>query len=259
VQSLSVKHILAASRLLRDTLAATTSMTIVERALELIPTPSRIGLGSGRAAQRFVTALGEAVRKGRLHIEAVPTSEETAELARHEGIPLVSLAEGGTLDLTVDGADEVDPHLDLIKGYGGALVREKIVAASSRRLIILVGEEKLVGQLGSRGKLPVEVVPFAVPYCEKRLEELGCRPILRRNDVQPLVTDNGNNILDCQIGPIGDALRLEADIRAIPGVVGIGLFLGMANIVLVGERDTFRLIEEKHQSSPSPLGGEGLG
>ena len=106
----------------------------------------------------------------------MPTSEETARVATQEGIPLVSLDEAGELTLTVDGADEVDPNLDLIKGYGRALVREKIVAASSRRLVILVGEEKLVPRLGARGQLPVEVVPFAVPLCERRLAELGCGP-----------------------------------------------------------------------------------
>jgi ribose 5-phosphate isomerase A len=144
----------------------------------------------------------------------------------------------------VDGADEVDPNLDLIKGYGRAMVREKIVAASSRRLIILVGEEKLVPRLGTRGKLPVEVTPFALPLCERRLTELGCRPVADRRDGSLFVTDNGNHILDCQVDPIADALKLESDIRAIPGVVGTGLFLGMADTVLVGDRSDFRMIKE---------------
>jgi ribose 5-phosphate isomerase A len=222
-------------------------MTIDERALELVPNGSRIGLGSGRAAQAFVKALGERLRNGSLQVHGVPTSEDTARLARQESIPLLTLAEAGTLDLTVDGADEVDPNLDLIKGYGRALVREKIVAASSSKLIILVGDEKLVPRLGTRGKLPVEVTPFALPLCERRLGELGCRPVPchRGNDL--FVTDNGNHILDCQIDPIPDAHRLEMDIRAIPGVVGTGLFLGMANTVLVGDRENFRLIEEKRR------------
>ena len=222
-------------------------MTIVERALELVPNGSRIGLGSGRAAQAFVKALGELLRKGSFRVHGVPTSEETARLARQEDIPLQTLAEAGILDLTVDGADEVDGNLDLIKGYGRALVREKIVAASSRRLVILVGDEKLVPQLGTHGKLPVEVTPFALPLCERRLGELGCRPVpyCQGNDL--FVTDNGNHILDCQIEPIPDAPRLEMHISAIPGVVGTGLFLGMAETVLVGERDTFRLIEERRR------------
>jgi ribose 5-phosphate isomerase A len=159
----------------------------------------------------------------------------------------VTLAEAGTLDLSVDGADEVDPHLDLIKGYGRALVREKIVAASSRRLIILIGDEKLVPQLGARGKLPVEVIPFALPLCERRLRELGCEPVPYRQGDELFVTDNGNHILDCRIGPIADPARLESDMRAIPGVVGTGLFLGMADTVLVGERESFRLIEERQR------------
>ena len=163
------EHVVAAAREQLDWRSEEALMTIVERALELVPNGSRIGLGSGRAAQAFVKALGERVRSGSLRVHGVPTSEETASLARQEGIPLLTLAEAGILDLTVDGADEVDPNLDLIKGYGRALVREKIVAASSRRLVILVGEEKLVPQLGTRGKLPVEVTPFALPLCERRL------------------------------------------------------------------------------------------
>jgi ribose 5-phosphate isomerase A len=223
--------------------------TIAERALELVPNDSRIGLGSGRAAQAFVRALGEHIRQGRLQVQGVPTSEETANLARQEGIPLLTLAEAGILAMTVDGADEVDPNLDMIKGYGRALVREKIVAASSRRLIILVGDEKLVSKLGARGKLPVEVIPFALPLCERRLGELGCRPVPYQQGNSLFVTDNGNHILDCQIEPIVDAPKLEMDIRAIPGVVGTGLFLGMADIVLVGDRENFRLIEEKRRGT----------
>jgi ribose 5-phosphate isomerase A len=222
-------------------------MTIVERALELVPNGARIGLGSGRASQLFVRALGERLRTGGLRVCGVPTSEETAKLAREQGIPLLTLAEAGTLDLTVDGADEVDPGLDLIKGYGRAMVREKIVAASSAQLIILVGEEKLVPRLGTRGKLPVEVLPFALSLCERRLGKLGCQPIPCAHGGELFVTDNGNHILDCQIDPIADAAQLELAIRAIPGVVGTGLFLEMADIVLVGDRSEFRLIEERRR------------
>jgi ribose 5-phosphate isomerase A len=222
-------------------------MTIVERALELVPDGARIGLGSGHAAQAFVKALGERVKSGHLHVQGVPTSQETASLCLAEGIPLLTLAQSGILDLTVDGADEVDPNLGLIKGYGRALVREKIVAASSRRLIILVGTEKLVPQLGSHGKLPVEVTPFALPLCERRLRELGCQPIPFLHGASLFVTDNGNHILDCQIGPIADAPQLELNMRAIPGLVGTGLFLGMADTILVGDTHDFRLIEERRR------------
>ena len=219
-------------------------MTIIDRVLELIPNQALLGLGSGRASQAFVRALGAALRAGKLQVKGVPTSEETADLAHEEGIPLVNLAEAGTLDMCIDGADEVAPDLDLIKGYGRALVREKVVAASSRFLIILVGKEKLVPRLGARGKLPVEVVPFALSLCEARLRKLGHRPVPYRKGGSLFITDNGNHILDCEIGPIADAAKLEREILDIPGVVDTGLFLGMASRVLVGETDSFRLIEE---------------
>lgn len=219
-------------------------MTIYERALELVPDGTAIGLGSGRAAWAFVRLLGDRVRSGQIRARGVPTSLETARLAGEYGVPLTNLDDAGTLAITVDGADEVDPDRNLVKGYGRAMIREKIVAASSRRLVILVGKEKLVPQLGSRGRIPVEVVPFAVPLCQRRLAELGLQPVRWERDGQSGVTDNGNHILDCGTGPISDARRLEAAIREIPGVVGTGLFLGMADSVLVGDSNDFRLIEE---------------
>ena len=229
-------------------------MTIVERALELVPNHARIGLGSGRAAQAFIRALGDRVRSGDLHVHGVPTSEETAGLSRQVGIPLMTLAEAGELDLVIDGADEVDPRLDLIKGYGRALVREKIVAVSSRRLIILVGEKKLVPRLGTRGKLPVEVTPFALPLCVDRLRRLGCRPVPCVRAGLLVITDNGNHIIDCEVHPISDPQQLELDIRAIPGVVGTGLFLGMADTILIGDGNDLRLKEER-QRDPAPVSG----
>jgi ribose 5-phosphate isomerase A len=191
-----------------------------------------IGLGSGQAATAFVHALGREVQAG-LRVIGVPSSEATATLAKQLGIPLGSLEDLPSIDITFDGADEVDAGLDLIKGYGGALVREKIVAAASRRLVILVGRDKVVPVLGSRGKLPVEVVPFAVGFCRRRLAEEGLAPVLRRNRSAPVVTDNANLILDCMVGPIVDAIRLERNLVSIPGVVGTGLFVGMAHTVLV--------------------------
>lgn len=220
-------------------------MKIFERALGFVTSDMKLGLGSGRASQSFVRALGPLVQSGQLRVRGVPTSEETAALAREVGIPLITLAEAGTLDLTVDGADEVDPNLDMIKGYGRALLREKIVATSSKRLVILVGREKLVHQLGSRGKLPVEIVPFALPLCERRLTDLGCTPVLWTKSGNPQKTDNGNYILDCAISPIADTLKFADDLLAIPGVVGTGLFLNMADVVLVGDSTHFELIEEK--------------
>jgi ribose 5-phosphate isomerase A len=219
-------------------------MTIAERALELVPPDGVIGLGSGRAAQAFVRALGERVHAGTLKVRGVPTSRETEALAREVGITLTTLAECPDLALTVDGADEVDPRLNLIKGYGRALVREKVVAAASRRLVILVGEEKRVPHLGARGRLPVEVVPFALPLAEVRISALGLHPVLWTRDGSPGTTDNGNCILDCGLEPIADPERLESELRAIPGVVGTGLFLGMAERVLVGTGPDQQLVEE---------------
>jgi len=220
-------------------------MTAAEQALAMIEDGQAIGLGTGRAATEFVKALGPAIRAG-LRVRAVPTSGATAGLARELGIPLISLEEVGQLDATFDGADEVAPNLDLIKGYGGALVREKIVAASSRRLIILVGEGKEVPALGTRGKLPVEVVPFGVTLASRHLMALGLPPTLRLDpNGVPFLTDNGNAILDCRTGPIADPEALDRAIDAIPGVVGTGLFLGMAEVVLIQGADGSVLVHRR--------------
>src|SRR5262245_13883406 len=183
------------------------------RALELTSGAAVIGLGSGRAATSFIRALGAQVKEGR-SVRGVPTSEATARLARELGIPLVGLDEASP-EVTVDGADEVDPRLDMIKGYGGALVRERIVAESSGQQIILVGPEKLVPVLGSHGRLPIEVVPFALALARGRLAAVVGAPALRTADGRTFVTDNGNVILDCALAPIADSLRLEREIRAI--------------------------------------------
>jgi ribose 5-phosphate isomerase A len=214
----------------------------VARALDGISPGATIGLGSGRAASAFIRALGARVRQG-LHVRGVPTSEATAQLAREVGITLAAPDEVVQLDLTVDGADEVDPQLNLIKGLGGALVREKIVAAASRRLLILVGAEKLVAKLGARGVLPVEVVSFGMGWCARRLEALGCKPEPRLAKGRLVVTDNQNHILDCRIGALDDPQRLERDLLAIPGVVGTGLFLGMADTVVIQHGDSVQVRE----------------
>jgi ribose 5-phosphate isomerase A len=209
---------------------------IAQRALEFVPEESSIGLGTGRAATAFIQALGEKVRSG-FRVRGVPTSEASAQLAMKLGIPLTTLDECPLLDVDLDGADEVDPAGNLIKGYGGALVREKIVAAAARRLVILVGPEKLVSRLGSRGKLPVEVIPFARHLCTRALERLGLVPEIRLDGNEAHRTDNGNYILDCGTGPLDCPAELEAALRAIPGVVGTGLFLNMNPTVLIGHAD----------------------
>ena len=212
-------------------------MTNVEKALVLVSDGMTLGLGSGRAAERFVTALGDRVRGG-LKVRGVPTSRATAELAVRVGIRLVELADAMPLDITFDGADEVDPHLSLIKGYGHALLREKVVAAASKRLVILIGpegvKEKLVLVLGQRGKLPVEVVPFALPLCRKRIVDLGfVADLVTAGDGSPLVTDNGNHVLQVRVAAIDNPSGLEFALRAIPGLVATGLFMGMADTVIV--------------------------
>jgi len=218
--------------------------SVAAHALEYVKDGNIVGLGTGRAATAFVHALGAAVKEG-LRVQGVPTSQVTADLATQLGIPLATLDEVGQIDVTFDGADEVDPRLDLIKGYGGAMVREKIVAASSRRFVILVGVEKLVPVLGSRGILPIEVVPFGLPLCQRRLTKLGCRPTVRLVESRSFVTDNGNQILDCGISPIPDPAALEQSILSIPGVVGTGLFIGMADTVLVQDGE---MVEVRQRS-----------
>ena len=212
----------------------------IRTALEHVAPGQIVGLGTGRAAAAFVRALAARVREG-LDVKGVPTSLATESLATEEGIPLTPLEEVTTIDVTFDGADEVDPNLDLIKGYGGALIREKITAAASQKLIILIGPEKQVPILGTRGKLPVEVLPIATHHAATHLRPLGCEPSLRGGKT-PFTTDNGSHILDCKIAPIENAQELERAILAIPGVVGTGLFLGMADLVIVGG-DPVRVLE----------------
>jgi ribose 5-phosphate isomerase A len=211
---------------------------LAARALDLVRPDTVIGLGAGRASRAFVTTLGARVKEG-LRIQGVPASDDTAALAREVGVPLVGL-EAGDLDITVDGADEVDPRLDMIKGFGGALTRERIIAVAARRQVILVGHDKLVERLGRRGRVPVEVIPFALPYCRRRLAVLGHEGTLRMADDKPFITDNWNVILDIAVGAIEDARALDRAIRAIPGVVDNGLFLGVAHTVLVAEGGTIK-------------------
>ena len=225
-------------------------MTNAELVLQEIRPGMVVGLGSGHAAERFLAALAERVRGG-LRIVGVPTSVATARLATDLGIPLAEAHFGGPIDLSVDGADEVDPALNLIKGYGRALVREKIVAAAARRRVILIGPEKVaekrVDILGRRGRLPVEVVPFALPFVSRRLADLGFVAETLRDGGNPVLTDNGNHLLDLKIGPISEPHRLEADLRAIPGVVGTGLFLELTDSVIVEEEGR---VETLNRRSP---------
>jgi len=212
----------------------TTPTGAANAALEFVEPGMTLGLGTGRAASAFVEALGARVAEG-LEIIGVPTSEATAQLARELGIPLTTLDEAGRLDITFDGADEVDPALDLIKGYGAAMVREKVVAASSDRFVILIGPEKLVSAIGERGRLPIEVLPFGEALVHRELEALGLEASVRNGaDGKTLVTDNGNRVLDAKLSLPLDAAALESAIVRLPGVLGTGFFLGMADAVLIG-------------------------
>jgi ribose 5-phosphate isomerase A len=217
-------------------------MTNGEKALEYVEDGAVVGLGTGRAATEFINALGARVQKG-LKVRGVPTSIASATLAEKLGIPLTTLDDVESLDVAVDGADEVDPNLDLLKGFGGALVREKIVAASAKRFVVVVGSDKLFPTLGKRGSLPVEVVPFGLALCKRRLSALGYPPKLRAAGDRPYMTDNGNHILDCTVREITDPRRLDNEILSIPGVVGTGLFVGMADVVLVQEGDSIRTLQ----------------
>lgn len=208
-----------------------------QAALEWVREGMKLGLGTGRAASAFVEALGARVAAG-LEVTGVPTSEATAELAARLHIPLATLEDVGTLDITFDGADEVDDRLDLIKGYGAAMVREKVVAASSDQLVILVGPEKLVKQIGERGRLPIEVLPFGEALVRRELAALGLGADLRLDaQGKTLITDNGNWILDARLETPCDARELESAITQLPGVLGTGFFLGMADAVLIGGED----------------------
>ncbi len=207
------------------------------RAAALVEPGMRLGLGTGSTVEHFLLALAARLRRGELEgLVGVATSRRTEERARALGLPLAELPAVGELDLAVDGADEVDPNLNLIKGGGGALLREKMVAQAARRFVVIVDEGKLVTRLGTRGPLPVEVIPFAWEVHLPFLRALGARPVLRRvGDGTPFVTDNGHFVLDCTFpGGVPDPDGLEERLARRAGIVESGLFVGLAREVWVG-------------------------
>ncbi len=200
-----------------------------------------IGLGSGTTVAYAIQELGKQAKQRQLQIHAVPTSYQAFLLATQNHIHTTTLDEHPELDLTIDGADQVEKKtLNMIKGMGGALTREKIVAAASKELVIIVDETKLTDELGFKQPIPVEVLPFALAPVTARLQELIGNPRLREGNgkVGPVVTDNGNFVLDVDFGTIEDAEKLDMQIKSIPGVVETGLFLNMATVVYVGTRST---------------------
>jgi ribose 5-phosphate isomerase A len=204
------------------------------RAAELVREGMTVGLGTGSTARHLIARLGERVQGG-LSIRAVATSEETARQARSLGIPLVTLEDSPRLDLAIDGADQVDREGNLIKGLGGALYREKLVARAARVFVVIVDASKLVETLGAGCPVPVEVFPDSVAGVERSLGALGARCRLRARGGEPYRTDNGNPILDAEFGPLEDPRALERAINALPGVLENGIFTGLTSKVLLGE------------------------
>jgi ribose 5-phosphate isomerase A len=219
------------------------------RAVEFVRPGMRLGLGTGSTAKHFVELVGERVRAG-LHIIAVPTSEATFADAKRCGITLTTLDETPRLDLTVDGADEIAPDLSLIKGGGGALLREKIVAAASGQMIVIADESKWVDALG-RFPLPIEVVPFGVAAIQhsidtaiKRVQKAGLLAIRQAQGGHPFVTDGGHWIIDATLGRIDDPAALAHALAAVPGVVEHGLFIGLANMAIIAGPDGVKVVEK---------------
>jgi ribose 5-phosphate isomerase A len=207
-----------------------------QAAVELVEPGQVVGLGSGSTATYALRLLAERVRAG-LKIIGVPTSQKIKDLAEQLSIPLATIDEQPAIDLDIDGADEIDPHLNLIKGGGGALLREKVIASASRRFIVIAESTKQVLRLG-KFPLPVEVIPFAESPVKRRIEDLGAKVVRRCFAYgNPYVTDEGHHILDCSFGEIPDPPGLSAELHNIPGVVEHGLFIGMAEMALIGTQN----------------------
>ncbi len=205
-----------------------------EKAAEYVKDGMVVGLGTGSTVRYTIMKIGDMVREG-LEIVGIPTSERTERLARQLGIKLGTLNDYPEIDITIDGADEVDPHFNLIKGGGGALLREKIVAYYSKYEVIVVDESKLKDYLGEF-PLPVEIVPYAHKRTMRTLSNLGCKSVLRIKNGEIYITDNGNYIVDCHFGIIESPEKLERDIGSIPGVVESGLFINLADEIVIGTK-----------------------
>lgn len=222
---------------------------VAEAAARLVEPGMCLGLGSGSTAEHFVEALGRRVAAGELAgLRCVATSQAVRRLGEAAGLPLTTLEQDPVLDLTVDGADQVDPRGDLLKGLGGALLREKIVASVSRRYVVIVDGSKCTEQLGSGVPVVVEVLPFGWTAAHRALEAMGGAPVLRQRGGRPVETDQGNVLLDCDFGMIADPPALARSLDALPAILGHGLFLGMATDILVGRQDG---VERR----PGPRGG----
>lgn len=212
-----------------------------EKAAEYVKDGMVIGLGTGSTVEWTIRKLGQRVQEG-LDIIGIPTSIRSEILAKELGIPLTTLLKHPELDLTIDGADEVAPNMNLIKGMGGALTREKIVASNSKKEIIVVDESKMVEVLGTKSPLPVEVIPFAWNGCKTALEQLDAEPVLRMKNQKEYITDNNNYILDCRFNAITQPEELEKKINNIAGVIENGLFLNLIDMVIIASTDGIRTL-----------------
>ena len=215
-----------------------------EKSVDFIKDGMIIGLGTGSTVKYAIKQIGRSIQEG-LTIKAIPTSNETKKIALKEHIPITTLSEYPDIDITIDGADEVDSNLNLIKGGGGALTREKMIAYHSKKVIIIVDESKVVKSLGIDVPLPIEVLRFEWESTKKALENFGCLVEIRKIFDDPFITDNSNYILDCEFEKITDPEQLEIDINMIPGVVENGLFIGVANKVIVGSKKGIMTLEKE--------------
>lgn len=206
-----------------------------------------IGLGSGSTAAYTIQEIGKLIRQKKWRVLGVPTSHQAFLLAVECGIQVTTLEEHPKLDITIDGADQIDPDLNMIKGMGGALAREKVVASASKQVVIVADETKLVKRLGTNHPVPVEVLPTAAVIVVSRVHKLGGKPVLRvgTGKFGPVVTDNGNFILDVLMKKMENPEDLDLKLRSIPGVVETGLFIGLADVVYVGTKNSVKRFEKK--------------
>lgn len=222
-------------------------LNAAKSALENVPKTGPIGLGSGSTMAIFAEELGKRISEGENDICVVPSSYQAYQLAIEHNIPLTNLDLNPELVLTVDGADEVDNNLNLTKGGGGALFQEKVVASASKKLVIIVGESKLVEKLASRFLIPIEVLPFSLGVVRRKIVAMRIEPMVRQAEKKmgPIVTDNGNFIIDLKFPkPIDDPAKVATDLKMIPGVVETGLFIGMTDEVHVGKEDGVQILKK---------------
>lgn len=207
-----------------------------------------VGLGSGSTAAYAIAALGERLKQENLHILGIPSSYQAFQLAVENRIPITTLEEHPIVDVNIDGADQIDPQLNLIKGMGAALLREKIVATAAKQTIIIADDKKYVQILGENNHpVPTEVLPFGIGLVQRKIIQMGGKPVFReaKGKLGPLISDNGNAIMDITFGPIKDAAKLDQNMKMIPGVIETGLFINLADIAYLGAETQVKKIERK--------------